>query len=94
MKKIIFWVFVLLFVSFFLYKQVYVCSTDSRAGTDLLVRICTDETVKLSNRYEDLEKKQEEISKKAKEIRWVRDMKVAKVNEYIKKDKVFHLAQK
>ena len=81
-------------LTFWAHQKFYTCSSSSRASTDLLARVCTETTVSLGKSYDKLEARQKEIADQAKQARVIRDERVAKINESIKKDIVFRRVEK
>lgn len=98
MKKIKLWLIitvVLINVTAYIYEVKFnTCSSTTWAWAERLIEVCTDATVKLSQKHDKLTVRQQEISAKANQHREVRDAKVSKINDKIKKDLVFQKGQK
>lgn len=85
-------------LSFWIYQKFYVCTTDSRASTDHLVNVCTEATITYGKQYDVIIAKRDAelkaVKEKATVARKVRDERVQRVNEQIKKDIVFRKVEK
>lgn len=85
-------------LSFWIYQKFYVCNEESRASTDHLVKVCTDATIAYGKQYDKIVKRRDAKLKEVKEnanlARKVRDERVQRVNEQIKKDIVFRKVEK
>lgn len=97
-KKIILSFTLLIMLSFWIYQKFYICTTDSRASTDHLARICTDATVAYWKEYDVIVAKRDTelkaVKEKANLARKIRDERVERVNEQIRKDIVFRKVEK
>lgn len=81
-------------LSFWIYQKFYVCNTESRASTDHLAKVCTNATIVYGQQYDKLTRDRDEVKEKASLARKIRDERVAKINESIKKDIVFRKVEK